>query len=222
VAPLRLLAGIGRHLWASGRLLARAGRDRQAREALVAFRRAAEGYAFEPTWQWPKDPLDLAFRPPTAWESISDYEALVLGAIVQEVDPLRAFEFGTGDGYSAWIIARNSGAIVWTLDLPRRADSSDPADEPRIVRLAGDSRTFDFAPYLGTMDVVFVDGNHEAPWVEADTEHALALAHPGATILWHDCDGRHPAVRDCLKRLARRLPLRSVPGTRFAVLLEVP
>ena len=55
MAPLRLLAGIGRHLWASGRLLARAGRDRPAREALVAFRRAAEGYAFEPTWRWPKD-----------------------------------------------------------------------------------------------------------------------------------------------------------------------
>lgn len=218
MAPLRLLAGLGRHLWASGVLLARAGRDRQAREALVALRRAAEGYAFEPVWQWPTDPLDLAFRPPARWESISDYEALVLGAIVQEAAPQRAFEFGTGDGYSAWIIQRNSGATVWTLDLPGRAVGADP----RIVPLTGDSLTFDFAPYLGTMDFVFVDGNHECPWVEADTEHALALARPGATIVWHDCDKRHPAVWRCLTALASRLPLRSVPGTRFAVLLEAP
>lgn len=218
MARLRLLAGVWRHLVASGVLLARAGRDRQAREALVALRRAAEGYAFEPTWTWPKDPLDLAFRPPAAWESISDYEALVLGAIVQEAAPLRAFEFGTGDGYSAWIIQRNSGATVWTLDLPGRAVEPDP----RIVPLTGDSLTFDFAPYVGTMDFVFVDGNHASPWVEADTEHALALARSGATIVWHDCDGRHPAVKRCLTKLARRLPLRSVPGTRFVVLMERP
>ena len=218
--PLRLLAGLWRHAVATGILLARAGRDRQAREALVAFRRAAEGYAFEPTWAWSKDPLDLAFRPPTRWENISDYEALVLGAIVQEAAPQRAFEFGTADGYSAWIIQRNSGAAIWTLDLP--GQNQQGADEPKIIRLAGDSLTFDFSPYHETMDFVFVDGNHESPWVEADTGHALEMARPGATIVWHDCDGRHPAVKRCLTRLASRLPLSSVPGTRFAVLLGKP
>lgn len=217
--------------------------DRQAREAFVAFRRAADGYAFTTKPPWNGQDLRIAFRPPRRWANISDYEAFVLAALVMEADPATAFEFGTFDGFSAWIIAANSRATVWTLDLPAGAvlAGGEPGDAEatrelaevggagvlvrdhrRVIQLLGDSATFDFSPYRGKMDFVFVDGNHAARWVEADTRHALEMVTPHGMIVWHDCDRRHPAVWDCLTRLAERLPIRSVPGTRFAVLARVP
>lgn len=237
-----------RALWAVGHAAAVLGRrafggDRQAREAIVAFQRAAEGYAFVTRPPWNGQDMQVRFRPPRRWANISDYEAFVLAALVIECDPAAAFEFGTFDGYSAWVIAANSRATVWTLDLPagQIPHGGEPGDveavrelteaggrgilvrnEPRVIQLVGDSATFDFAPYRRTMEFVFVDGNHAAPWVEADTRHALELVKPGGMAVWHDCDRRHRAVWDCLTRLAQRLPIRSVPGTRFAVLAGAP
>ena len=228
------------HARASAVLMARAGRDRVAREALVALRRAADGAVGSPRPPWSEAPLQLTFRPPQRWANISDYEAFVLAALVIEAGPEAAFEFGTFDGYSAWVIAANSRATVWTLDLPPGTfpRGNAPGDveaarelaraggvgalvrgDPRVVQLLGDSATFDFSPYLGKMDFVFVDGNHAAPWVEADTRHALEMVRPGGMVVWHDCDRRHPAVWACVGTLAAQRPVRSVPGTRFAVLV---
>ena len=239
-----LIVGLAHHLRASATLIRRAGRDRAARDALVALRRPAEGYAFPPRVAWcDRETFTLWFRPPRRWANLSDYEALILAALVQEAAPEAAFEFGTFDGFSAWLIAANSRATVWTLDLPAGAVplGGEPGDaeaarelaeaggpgilvrgDPRVVQLFGDSATFDFAPYAGKMDFVFVDGNHAASWIEADTRHALELVKPGGMAVWHDCDRRHRAVWDCLTRLAQRLPIRSVPGTRFAVLAGAP
>ena len=61
------------------------------------------------------------------------------------------------------------------------------AYEKQITQLYGDSAAFDFSPYEGKMDVVFVDGAHSAAYVKSDTEVALRLLKPeGGLILWHD------------------------------------
>lgn len=58
--------------------------------------------------------------------------------------------------------------------------------EKNIIQLFGDSARFDYAPYLGRMDVIFIDGSHSYEYVRNDTEVALKLAGPSALILWHD------------------------------------
>ena len=57
----------------------------------------------------------------------------------------------------------------------------------RITQLYGDSATFDYTPYEGAMDFVFVDGSHSYEYVKSDTRTALKLLKPvGGVILWHD------------------------------------
>lgn len=56
----------------------------------------------------------------------------------------------------------------------------------KITQLLGDSATFDFSPYYGKMDLVFVDGSHTAAYVKNDTEQAYKLIRKGGTIVWHD------------------------------------
>ncbi|MFM2285941.1 MAG: hypothetical protein RLZZ543_1438 [Bacteroidota bacterium] len=55
-----------------------------------------------------------------------------------------------------------------------------------IQHLFGDSREFDFSPYEGKMDLVFVDGDHHYDSVVEDTRTAFKLIRPGGIIVWHD------------------------------------
>jgi predicted O-methyltransferase YrrM len=55
-----------------------------------------------------------------------------------------------------------------------------------IVQLYGDTAQFDFAPWYGTRDLVFVDACHEYEYVRNDTDIALRLSRSGGLIIWHD------------------------------------
>ncbi|HEX6251465.1 MAG TPA: class I SAM-dependent methyltransferase [Gemmatimonadaceae bacterium] len=118
-------------------------------------------------------------------------------------------------------------AIVHTLDLPasespaldvdrddvqfiRRSQAGvqgsrfrGTAEAARIRQLTCDSAAFDFAPYAGAMDFVFVDGAHAYDYVLSDSRAALQLAAPGAAIAWHDY-GEWPDVTRALHDLAAR------------------
>jgi hypothetical protein len=122
------------------------------------------------------------------------------------------FEIGTFDGRTTLNLAANSApsARVFTLDLPTQQVISTlmpvhtqeivyiKKDRPgtrflgtqyetRIVQLYGDSAAFDFAPFLGKMDFVFVDGSHAYEYVVSDTNKAFELLRNGkGTIVWHD------------------------------------
>jgi predicted O-methyltransferase YrrM len=148
------------------------------------------------------------------------------------------FEIGTCTGKTAYLWARNSppDACVVTLTLaPEEAaryqreaedhgrDVQTALDltaftrfiytgtdvEPKIVQLYGDSKTFDFSPWEGRCDLVFVDGSHAYSYVVSDSEAAIRLARPGGIVLWHDYNGaKHsPGVYRRLNELARTLPL---------------
>jgi predicted O-methyltransferase YrrM len=58
--------------------------------------------------------------------------------------------------------------------------------EHKITQLYGDSRTFDFAPYLEDIDLVYVDGAHDYEAVKRDTENAIAMLRPGGYALWDE------------------------------------
>ena len=88
-----------------------------------------------------------------------------------------------------------------------------------IVQLWGNSQSFDFAPYLGKCEIVFVDGDHFEPGVSVDCETALTLAdRRDSVVLWHDA--LRYDVQTALPRLARRdrLPILLISGTNLAAL----
>jgi hypothetical protein len=63
-----------------------------------------------------------------------------------------------------------------------------------ITQLYGNSQTFDFSPWYGTCDLVFVDGDHHYQSVVHDTKEAFKLLKNEESILvWHDY-GHSPEV----------------------------
>lgn len=144
--------------------------------------------------------------------NVSLLELTILNSLVATRHPARIFEIGTFDGRTAMNFAANApdDAVVYTLDLPAGAGPAlavhaddeqfiersqggargrrllDSAESARVTLLEGDSATFDFSPYAGRMDMVFVDGAHSYDYVMSDSRKALNIAAPGALIVWHD------------------------------------
>jgi predicted O-methyltransferase YrrM len=182
-------------------------------------------------------------------------ELVVLARLVRQFRPHALFEIGTFDGRTTLNLAANSpeDAVVYTLDLPReqleqtqyeilktdrlhvdkdasgaRFAGADCAG--KIRQLYGDSATFDFAPYEGQIDFVFVDGSHAYEYVLNDTRVALQLLRGGrGVIVWHDYGGVFDFagvddVTRALNRLYAELPEMSgcvrVEGTTLAVLVR--
>ncbi|CAN5142706.1 hypothetical protein BH23GEM2_BH23GEM2_23440 [soil metagenome] len=170
-------------------------------------------------------------------------ELVVLNRIVASRKPKRLFEIGTFDFRTTVNLAANAPqGNVLTLDLPPDHPSALPIEEhdakyvgrgpglartaaaderARITALHGDSASFDFAPYHGAMDFVFVDGAHSYEYVHHDSATALRIAASGAVIVWHDY-GAWPGVTEALNELhihdARFSGLRWILGTTLAVL----
>lgn len=171
----------------------------------------------------------------------SDLETWVLCNLAKTAR--RIFEFGTASGKTTYLLARNApdDAEVVTLTLDTEASAAYRAEagdaraarraaldeslaafvyrgtpvERKVTQLFGDSKAFDETPYLGSFDLVFVDGSHARSYVESDSRKALRMLRPGGLVLWHDYAGpRHArGVYEALNALARELPLRRIDGT---------
>jgi predicted O-methyltransferase YrrM len=149
----------------------------------------------------------------------------------------RVFEIGTYNGATAWCLARNlPSAEVHTLDLPleqdpalaygvsdasnrirfeQRAYEALPLGDGRVVEHWGDSATFDFGPWRGSVDLVYVDGAHSHDYARADTQTAFELVRDSGAIVWDDYWRRIPGVAAALHGLSE--PLFRVSGTRLVV-----
>lgn len=170
---------------------------------------------------------------------VDDANRLVVAAICARVECRTFFEFGTYLGRTALTVARtNPETTIYTLDLPsleaaetveleltdaylftdwnRGRDYQGTPEQERIHALFGDSATFDFSPYHGTVDVVYVDGSHSYTYVKSDTENALRMISPTGTVLWDDYP-HYPGVYAYLNELAPTLdrPLMHIQGTRL-------
>jgi predicted O-methyltransferase YrrM len=169
------------------------------------------------------------------------YDALVLTALCRLLQCRAIFEFGTYHGETAWLIAHNNPeATVYTLDLPAleatsgaKLELTDPnyfrtwergarfqgtPEAARIVQLHGDSATFDYSPYGGRMDLVFIDASHSYSYVKSDTEAALNLLSARGTIVWDDYT-HYPGIYAYLHELAPQLKgdILHLLGTRLAI-----
>lgn len=151
-----------------------------------------------------------------------------LAYMARSMNPAHVFEIGTYIGRTTRLLAANaSGARVFTLDLPQDrvahqvgCEYRETAEAPRIQQLHGDSRSFDFSPWHGQCDLVWVDGAHDYASVRSDTEAACRLCRPEGWVAWHDY--RHTAwwsgVTRAVRESARRFrPLHHVRGTTIAI-----
>jgi SAM-dependent methyltransferase len=153
------------------------------------------------------------------WHVRLDEEVLI-GLAVKAVGARRIFEIGTFEGGTTLLLADKAGegAEVFTLDLPESefawtwteigSKYRGAAAEPRIRQLSGDSLEFDFSPYDGSIDLVFVDAAHDYPHGIADSRTALRLVRPGGVILWHDFDEHFPDLVHAIIEATAGLPLR--------------
>lgn len=165
---------------------------------------------------------------------------LFLGSLARALDARELFEIGTYNGLTTWCLAENlPGASVHTLDLPpeespslelERGDHSNrrgfaqrlyqaTPPQARVVEHFGDSATFDFTPWRGRCDLVYVDGAHSEPYVRSDTANALEMLSDRGAVVWDDYWHNVEGVRRVLDS-RRDLDLHRVPGTRLVVHLR--
>jgi predicted O-methyltransferase YrrM len=186
-----------------------------------------------------RSPEELVL-PPTVWAAPgnqSDSGLTFLIELGRFLKAGRVFEIGTYNGATAWCLARNlPEAEVHTLDLPlehdpalaygvsdasnrllfeQRAYEALPHGDSRVVQHWGDSATFDFGPWRGSIDLVYVDGAHSHEYVRADSTTAFELVRESGAIVWDDYWRRIPGVAAALHELST--PLFRVPGTRLVV-----
>lgn len=160
-----------------------------------------------------------------AW-NITPTELYVISAIALAASPRRIFEFGTYDGATTLQLARLlPEAELTTIDFsPNPAPGvtvgarfAGQREAERICQLFGDTTTFNFSPYRGQFDFVFVDGGHEYPVVKADTQNALRMVRPGGVIVWDDY-GNWPGVRRAIEELVPAYPVVQLADTKLAYL----
>jgi len=175
---------------------------------------------------------------------VEDHQGMLIAALARGLQAGTFFEIGTNRGRTSWTVARNNPELqVYTLDVPLSASSADVAlklgsddhhyfrpgaacgeafldtpEAPRISQLWGDSATFDFSPYAGAIDLIYIDGAHTYEYVQSDSKNALAMLSPTGAIVWDDY-GSHPGVYQFVTELAPTLdePVYHVFGTRMAI-----
>ncbi|MFO7655399.1 MAG: class I SAM-dependent methyltransferase [Candidatus Krumholzibacteriia bacterium] len=176
-------------------------------------------------------------------------ETAVLVSLARACGVRRYFEFGCLHGIQTLNLAANlpAGARVFTLDLDEPAFAAAhhvPADraiaarrlraasapafvgtrfEDRVTTLFGDSNHFDFGPYGGSMDMVYVDGGHDLRTLASDTRNALAMLadRPLACVVWHDYGNPvYPHLTDFLDAAAEDSDLYHVEETMLCIYLH--
>lgn len=175
---------------------------------------------------------------------IDDPQRAIIAALVRSLGCDTFFEIGTSLGRTTWTVAHhNPGVRIWTLDVPPTEEVDQTAlslgaddrtyfrpvqrcgeafrgepESERITQLWGDSATFDYSPYQGKMDFVYVDGAHSYEYVSNDSQRALEMLAPDGTIVWDDYV-TGPGVYQYLRELAPSLrrPLYHLIDTRMAI-----
>ncbi|MGZ5242480.1 MAG: class I SAM-dependent methyltransferase [Bacteroidia bacterium] len=144
--------------------------------------------------------------------SISLFELVTISQLCKYYNPSAIFEIGTFDGRTTLNLSLNAvqNCKIYTLDLPEKdlkttkfklAEYEDNyVNKPHsgyyfqtnpeiknIYQLYGDSATFDYSPFMNSIDFVFIDGSHAYDYVKSDTEKAISmLKNNKGMIVWHD------------------------------------
>jgi predicted O-methyltransferase YrrM len=167
---------------------------------------------------------------------VSLTEATILAASIRLLKPLKLFEIGTFKGASTLQFALNApkDAVVHTVDLPpdhqMSADAAVVDVTPKRVgqyylasavagkirQHYGDTAEFDFSPFVGQCDWIFIDAAHTYDYVASDTRNALKLLKRGGVIFWHDVNVAFEGNCRALEEFAATIPIVRVAGTSLA------
>jgi predicted O-methyltransferase YrrM len=173
-------------------------------------------------------------------------ELLTIGAICQAMQPNNILEIGTYTGSTTLLMAMNTpgGCRILTIDIPPSEQKTHhhglgtglPEFEVgaafaahsaarKITQLYGDSCTFDFSLYSGSMDMVLVDADHTYQAVKKDSATAFDLLRAGGVIIWDDYawDPQFPeceAVTRHLHEISAKKPCFHIAGTRLAIYID--
>jgi len=123
----------------------------------------------------------------------------LLKGIARRQNAQSYFEIGTWRGESVANVASVVPECV-TLNLSRKEilafrNNERYADAhaffskslDNVTHVEGNSQTFDFDPYKGRFDLVFIDGDHHHNAVKKDTRAAFELLRDEkSVIVWHD------------------------------------
>ena len=186
----------------------------------------------------PAEPIQMLSIAP-GYGGMPAQDLYALSRVVRWVSPKTIFEIGTFQGTTTAHMAVNSRAEIYTLDLPQDIATDlagytgndaallqtrdeigicyQPFNESgRIHQLFGDSRNFDYGPYLGKMDLVLVDACHLFDYVISDSRKAFELLSPRGAVLWHDFGNSRDVVR-ALQVIAKEHPVTHLEGTALAI-----
>lgn len=165
------------------------------------------------------------------------FELAVLNSFIASLKPKNIFEIGTFEGRTTRNIYENAepGTSIVTIDLPpgeERLSAGNPTgylvrplvEEGKIVQLYGNTLNFDFTPYFGKQDFVFVDAGHRYENVKNDSRIAAKLIRQSekGCILWHDYgrfDGLTRAVNEFAREEKHLCEFCHLRGTTFACLM---
>lgn len=167
-------------------------------------------------------------------------ERAILISLLKIIKPRKVFEFGTYMGETTLMLAANSEATVYSLDLdenlfetqtkldevetvnikkkfPHRLAFQETPFESRIKTLLGDSTTFDFSPYFQRMGLILIDGGHHIDVVKSDTQQAFKMLQPDnpGCIVWHDYGNPNYQITEFLDNLAKEIDLYHVIDTGY-------
>lgn len=171
---------------------------------------------------------------------VGRHSPLVVTALATLLQSETIFELGPDTADTSWLLAHNlpDARIFWLddgIERPRsvelghaertlRGFGKDPGlrtdltlESNRLTRLRGDSATFDFLPYSGTADLVYVEASHRHDRMRSDTEAAFGLLSELGCIVWDGYSG-DSSVYAYLNELARDpdCPIFHIRGTRLA------
>lgn len=99
---------------------------------------------------------------------------LIINKLIQQKDYKSYLEIGIQYKYN------------WNLIKCQNMAGVEPAgdlEDDRIVKTTSDGY---FATHTDTFDIIFIDGDHNAPTVSRDIANSLKVLNPGGTIVLHD------------------------------------
>lgn len=148
-------------------------------------------------------------------------EMLLLVMLAVQTDAHEIFEFGTFLGQTTYNLALNVSGRIHTLALPSERNAKKAWEgrhyRAQIFSLHGDSSSFDFQPFFGQMDFVFVDGAHSYQGCLTESRVAFKLLKKNALIVWHDYNPCWPGVVRALNLLAKEVRLIHLRNTSFVI-----
>ncbi len=167
-------------------------------------------------------------------------DAQVIGAVVKNTNPGICLDIGTAEGHSAALMAVNAPqAMIHTINIPPEEILSGEGGVFTTIAMERDrigsyyreqglgnivqilANTAKWEPKIGTIDVAFIDGCHDAEFVFNDTKKVLSRAKSGSFILWHDFNlelwNKYAWIHDACKGVEMLLEQGLISGNIFHV-----